>query len=204
MTETFFQFISNSRNSKSNIYPRTYLDTALEFFRFAKVETYIPKDVCLLDIGTGDGNFLRYLNGRIRTAVGIDSQLTTPLFFGACRLVPGYFPQDFTENTTFDVITMLASVEHIPMKLLPKVADTCWKHLKPRGQVIITVPHPHVDGLLNLLQTLQLIKGFSLHQHYGFNPESLFEIFKTPSWQLIKRERWGFGYNNLFIFEKCS
>ena len=186
-------------------YPRKSLDSILEYLRFTKVEPYIPKDVHLLDIGTGDGNFLRYLSGHLHAAVGIDAHLTQAVEFDTCRLIPGYFPHDFREDETlFDVITLLATVEHIPMDVLPRVVDACWKYLKPCGNVIITVPHPRMDGLLDLLKALRLVEGFSIHEHYGFDPGYLLTIFNSNRWKLLKRERWGFGCNNLFIFEKCA
>lgn len=95
-------------------YPRKPLDEILEFLRFTKVEPYVPKDAMLLDVGTGDGNFLRYLNGHLQIAVGIDSHLPQTVNFSVCQLVPGYFPYDFIEDRIFDVITMMAVAEHIP------------------------------------------------------------------------------------------
>ena len=154
----------------------------------------------VLDIGAGDGAFLSYLNGHIHSGVGIEANLTQSVEFEDYRLVKGDFPKDFSDNRTFDVITMLATVEHIPMDGLSEVADACWNYLKPGGQVVITVPHPRMDGFLMLLKKLQLVEGFSMHQHYGFNPECLPDIFNR--WQLVKRERWGFGCNNLFLFGK--
>ena len=112
-------------NGKYETFPRTLVDSLLESLRFAKAKPHIPKGSRLLDIGTGDGAFLRYLIGHIHTGVGIDANLTQSVECGDYRLVKGYFPQDFTENGTFDVITMLATVEHIPMDVLPKVADAC-------------------------------------------------------------------------------
>ena len=200
MKSTLTRFLQASNRPHDNKYPRKPLDTILEYLRFTKVEPYIPKDVCLLDVGTGDGNFLNYLNGHLQSAVGIDSHLTNSVNFGSCQLLPGYFPYDFETDTTFDVITMMAVVEHISMEVLPTVAKACWKYLKPGGQVIITVQHPRVDKLLDLLKTLRIVEGFSMHEHYGFDPEYLPAIFSR--WKLIKRERWGFGCNNLFIFEK--
>ena len=132
--------------------------------------------------------------------MGIDSNLTNAFEFGTCRLIPGYFPQDFVESRTFDVITMLAVIEHIPKDVLPEVADACWKYLNPGGQIVITVPHPRVDSLLEIMKALRIIEGFSIHEHYGFNPEYLLDLFNR--WKLIKKERWELGYNNLFIFEK--
>lgn len=185
-----------------NPYPRKPLDSILEYLRFTKAEAYIPEDAILLDIGTGDGNFLRYLNGHIAFAIGIDPHLSTCVDYERYHLVSGYFPYDLKANTTYDVITMIAVVEHIPMNILPDVSDACWKYLKPGGQVIITVQHPRVEGLLDKLKALKIIDGFSMHEHYGFDPECLLDIFNR--WNLVKKERWGFGFNYLFIFEKHS
>ena len=200
LKSTFTRFLQASKCSRSNKYSRKPLDSILEYFRFTKVDPYIPTDAYLLDVGSGDGNFLSYLDGHIEFAVGIDSHLPESVSFGACRLISGYFPSDFETDITFDVITMMAVVEHIPMDVLPSVSQACWKYLKPGGHVIITVQHPRVEKLLDFLKILRIVDGFSMHEHYGFDPECLKDIFGC--WKLIKRERWGFGCNNLFIFEK--
>ena len=201
MRNTVARFLKARKDSHgSPRYPRKLLDEILEYLRFTKVEPYIPESATLLDIGAGDGNFLRYLNGHLQSAVGIDSHLKQTIKFRACHLVPGVFPYDFKAELAFDIITMMAVAEHIPMEVFPDVAQACWKYLKPGGQVIITVQHPRVERLLDLLKDLQIVEGFSMHEHYGFNPECLPEIFNR--WTLIKRERWGFGCNNLFIFQK--
>lgn len=202
MANSINRFLKNRKYQQGDQYPRKPLDSFLEYLRFTKVEPYIPIGSRLLDVGTGDGKFLRYLNDNLHSGIGIDSHLTQTVEFGSCCLMPGYFPNDFIRDETFDVITMLAVVEHIPMHVLPSVADACWKYLNPEGRLIITVQHPRVEKLLNLLKALKIVEGFSIHEHYGFNPECLPEIFNR--WKLVKRERWGFGCNNLFIFEKSS
>ena len=202
MTNTFTRFLKARNQPHNDQYPRKPLDSILEYLRFTKVEPYIPKGACLLDVGAGDGNFLRYLNGNIQSAVGIDSHLTKSVDFGKYRLVSGFFPDDFEAETAFDVITMMAVAEHIPMEIFPDISEACWKYLKPSGQVVITVQHPRVEGLLDQLKTLRIVEGFSIHEHYGFDPECLPDIFSR--WNLVKRERWGFGCNNLFIFGKYS
>lgn len=202
MQNAFARFLKARKESHGEKLPRKPLDEILEYLRFTKVESYIPKDATLLDVGTGDGNFLHYLNGHVHTAVGIDSHLAKCVDFGSCHLVPGYFPHDFQADTTFDVITMMAVAEHIPMDIYPAVAKACWEHLKPHGQLIITVQHPCVEGLLDMLKSIRIVEGFSMHEHYGFNPECLPKIFYRL--RLIKRERWGFGCNNLFIFKKTE
>ncbi len=202
MQNVFNRFREARTHADRQRFPRRPLDEMLEFLRFTKVSPYIPQGATLLDIGAGDGNFLRYLNGHLQSAVGIDSHLTQCVNFGSFCLVPGYFPHDFQADTTFDVITMMAVAEHIPMDVYPAVAKACWEYLKPHGLLIITVQHPRVEGLLNLLKSIRIVEGFSMHEHYGFNPECLPKIFYRL--KILKRECWGFGCNNLFIFKKTE
>ncbi len=164
------------QKGKCEKFPRTPVDSFLESLRFAKAKPHIPKGACLLGIGTGDGAFLRHLNGHFHIGVGIDANLTESVEFADYHLVKGYFPHDFDTNKTFDVITMLATVEHIPMGMLPKVVDMCWDYFKPGGHVIITVPHPRMDGLLDFLKKTRIVEGFSMHEHYGFDPECLPDV----------------------------
>lgn len=182
--------------------PKKRIDRILEHLRFAKAKSYIPEGACLLDIGAGDGAFLRMLNGHLQAGVGIDPLLTQPIELGETyRLVPGYFPRDFIAcGSPFDVITLLAVVEHIPVPELYEIAKACWNVLNPDGRVIITVPHPRVDRFLDILKALGLIHGLSLDEHYGFDPEQLPEIFNR--WTLLTKERWELGCNYLFIFRK--
>ena len=201
MGKIFARFQKALRTSQgSPRYPRKPLDEILEYLRFTKVEPYIPKGATLLDIGTGDGTLLHYLKGHIHAAVGIDPHLTHTSKIGNVSLIPGNFPQDFNENMTFDVITLLATLEHIPVDRLPLVVKACWKCLKPGGQVIITVPHPRIDRFLSLLKKLRILEGLSLHEHYGFDPKCIPKLFSR--WSLVKKERWELGCNYLFIFEK--
>lgn len=178
------------------------MDRLLESLRFAKAKKYIPKEAYLLDVGAGDGSFLRFLNGHIRSGIGIDPLVDTTIECQTYTLLSGNFPQDFVDCQGFNVITLLAVVEHLPENELHKVADTCWNYLTHGGRVIITAPHPFVDTILNALKFFRLIKGLALEEHHGFNPEHLPDIFKR--WNLIKKERWELGCNYLFIFEKGS
>ena len=57
--------------------PKKLIDRLLERLRFSKAKQYIPKGTRLLDIGTGDVSFGRFLNGHIHTGYGIDPLITT-------------------------------------------------------------------------------------------------------------------------------
>ena len=179
--------------------PKKPIDRLLEYLRFTKAKKHIPKDAYLLDIGTGDGSFLRFLSGHIRKGIGIDPLITTPIHSTTYTLLPGTFPHDFDTDERFDIITLLAVVEHIPENKLQHVADACYNYLTPGGRIIITVPHPLADHMLSLLKFFRVIKGLSLEEHYGFPPEKLTNIFNKG--KLLKKARWELGLNYLFVFE---
>ena len=46
------------------------------------------------------------------------------------------------------MITMLAVLEHVPEDAQAELAAACERILKPGGRVVITVPSPQVDTIL--------------------------------------------------------
>ncbi len=96
----------------------------------------------MLDIGSGDGVLFRRLGGALGPSLGIDPTLKADTTFGEHRLVAGFFPKDLPVTPTFDVITMLAVLEHFPSSEYPNLRRGCLDLLKPGGLVVITVPSP--------------------------------------------------------------
>lgn len=190
---------NRQRESQTTPAPKT-VDRLLAEMRFAKAKPYIPKGARLLDVGAGDGSFLRHLCGHISGGVGIDPLVVEPIAFDRCKLVGGYFPQDFEDNSNFDVITLLATIEHIPSDTLSALEVACWRYLSAGGRVIMTVPHPFVDKILDVLKFFRIISGMATEEHYGFEPIVLPDYFSR--WQLVKKGRWQLGFNYLFVFQK--
>ena len=179
------------------------LDRLFLLWRMAKVGPYIPQGARVLDVGCGDGDFLRRLGPRIGEGVGIDSYLTSPVEGGSYRLLPGAFPDGLPEGIgAFDVITMMAVLEHIPPAEQSRLARVCAALLAPRGRLILTVPSPAVDGILHFLQRRLpfLYEGRSLEEHYGFAADQTPSIFSALT--LVAAKKFEFGLNNLFVFEK--
>ncbi len=139
----------------------------------------------VLDIGAGEGSFLSFLSPHIRSGIGIDPILTTSIECETYTLIPGTFPHDFSTCDRFYVITLLAVVEHIPEAELSKVADTCWHYLKTGGRVIITVSHPFVDKILDVLKFSESLTDFHLRNTMGLTLKSC-QIFSTDGNSLKK------------------
>jgi len=158
----------------------------------------------VLDIGCADGELFRQIPN-VAEGVGVDPDLPqeTPAVRGTV-LVKGLFPHALPDQQPFDVITMLAVLEHVPPECQRTLAVDCARHLKPGGHLIITVPSPFVDRILAALQFCRLIHGMALEQHYGYDPSRTATLFAVDGLQLVHARRFQLGLNNLFVFRKTA
>ena len=177
------------------------IDLWLQRWRIGKAGHHVPHGSTVLDVGSYDGALFRQLHERIADGIGIDEEIEGSSQQEGFRLVMGRFPDDFTDET-FDLITMLAVLEHVPPDEQRLFAAACAKHLRPAGRLVITTPAPAVDMILDVLTFLRLIDGMSLEQHYGFKPADTPGIFAPAGFRLIARESFQLGLNHLFVFER--
>jgi len=106
-----------------------YVDRILQRWRIAVAARVIPAKVSLLDIGCANANVL-YRCVQPSVYVGIDPEAHGTVCMGdPCRIIKGRFPDDLPQVERFDVIAMLAVLEHIPPARQSAVADACWTHL---------------------------------------------------------------------------
>lgn len=179
----------------------TYLDRVIQKWRIRKAAAFIRPGDEVLDIGTADGSLFKLVPG-LGASVGVDPDLDPTVSPPrGVRFYKGFFPAALPAGMKFDVITLLAVLEHIPPDLQVILARDCAAHLKPGGRLIITVPSPVVDHILSVLQTLRLIDGMSIDQHYGFDIRKVPGIFSADGLALEANRTFQFGLNNLFVFE---
>src|SRR5258706_980116 len=146
-------------------------------WRMIAARKYIPKGSRVLDIGCFDGTLFRFLGDHISGGVGIDPSVRNESSDGHFRLIPGRFPEGVPKEMTFDVITLLAVIEHFKPEILSQLSINCAMHLKPGGLVIITVPSAFLDPILHVLAFFHIISPMSLEEHHGFEPETTTTIF---------------------------
>jgi SAM-dependent methyltransferase len=182
------------------------IDRLLQRWRISKARPYVFPGARVLDIGCADGELFRRI-GNVGEGIGLDPDLPerTPPLANAV-LLRGLFPEGLPDQRPFDVITLLAVLEHVPPKLQPVLAAECARYLKPGGHLIITVPSPFVDYILAALRFFRLIHGMALEQHYGYDPRQTASLFAVGGLALIRARRFQLGLNHFFVFKKrgCS
>lgn len=180
------------------------VDRTLQRWRIATAAPWIPQGARVLDVGCADGALFSVLHQRISGGVGIDPAGTTTEIISpraGVRLIRGSFPAD-APTEMFDVITMLAVVEHLPAAAHATVAAAAARLLRPGGRLIATVPEPAADHIVDLLRRLRLAEGMALHEHHGFATDQTVAIFGPAGFTLVTHRRFQLGLNNLFVFER--
>jgi trans-aconitate methyltransferase len=157
-----------------------------------------------LDIGCGDGYLLRAVPARRRE--GIDPTLSQDIEQSGLRLCQGYFPDDLTSlglRGPYDVVFSLAVFEHLGDHELAAARAVLPDLLNPGGRLIVTVPHPIVDRILDVLMFLRLIDGQAVDEHHGLKPDRLLEL-ASDRLGLLSRSSFQLGLNKVFVFRRIG
>ena len=178
-----------------------WLDRLLQRWRIEKAVAHVHAGDRLLDVGCHEGELFERVAGRIGVATGVDP-VAAPREGVGVRIVRGVFPGDFApEPGSIDCITALAVLEHVPDP--PGFARACAAALAPGGRVVLTVPHPFVDRILDVLIALRLVDGMAHEEHHGFEAASTPALFAEAGLSLARRERFQLGLNTLYVFTKA-
>ncbi len=178
------------------------LDYYLQRWRIAVVRPHLAPTDRILDIGAFDGALARTLRD-FKSYVGIDPEANPAQSTERMQLICGRFPEDLPYPAEpFDAVTLLALLEHIPAAELDAFARACAAVLRSGGKLLITVPHPFVDRILDVLIALRLLDGMETEAHYGFDVTRTREIFERAGFELLVHRRFQLGLNNFFAFRK--
>lgn len=96
----------------------------------------------------------------------------------------------------FDVITMLAVIEHIESKRLAKVLREIYRILRPGGMYVMTTPAVWTAGLLRFMAKLRLVSPVEIEEHKAAYSHT--RISSTLQEANFSRENMQFGYFEMF------
>lgn len=179
------------------------LDHWLQGQRIARAVGWVRDGDRLLDVGCHDLSLISRVEARIRTAVGVDPRVEPrPAGDGKVSTQRGMFPADCSfAPGSFDCITMLAVLEHVEAP--EALARACHDALARGGRVVLTVPHPLVDRILDALIFFRLADGMAAEEHSGFDVSRTQPLFEGAGFTLRAQRRFQLGLNRLFVFEKA-
>jgi SAM-dependent methyltransferase len=153
----------------------------------------------LLDIGCGpDPLFL--LKTRFKYKYGLDASLGENLPKG--NIIFERFDLEKEkrlsfESDFFDVVALLAVIEHIDPLHLPAVLKEIRRVLRPGGRLIITTPSPAAEKPLKLMAALGLVDFRKLSGHRAsYSKTALLDCLRGAGFAGEKIE---FGYFELFL-----
>lgn len=180
-------------------------DRVLQRWRVRRALPWIEPGSRVLDVGCADGVLFDLGRDRVATGLGIDPEPPAEWHgpTGTTR-VEGFFPEAVPGGEEYDAIVMLAVVEHVEEPALKVWAAECARLLRPGGRVVITVPSPLVDSLLHVGMALRLLDGMEAHQHHGFDPRRVPDLFATAGFTVEKAKRFQLGLNNLFVLRRAD
>lgn len=101
----------------------------------------------------------------------------------------GSFP---FSDSYFDIVTMLAVVEHLDNIKLKKVFCELFRVLKPNGRLIITTPAPWAHWILKLLAVLRIVSSVEISEHKAYySHKKLTRVLESAGFN-NKNMRYGF------------
>lgn len=140
------------------------------------------KEVSLLDVGCGGGEFLRFCKRN-----GLENIYGLDIYKGLIESIGGFLPRDnifevnsfcnsALDNNKFDVITMWGVMEHLtdPRGTLAK----CHDYLKDNGTLVILFPNIHSRAARILGVTIPTINP---RQHINFYSLTSFRLIASTN-----------------------
>lgn len=97
------------------------------------------------------------------------------------------FPDDY-----FDVVSMLAVIEHLDPQIIPRILKEVNRIVKKNGLFILTTPAAWTDSLLRVMALIKLVSADEINEHKDvYTPKKISSILEDAS---FSQEKIACGY----------
>lgn len=152
----------------------------------------------LLDIGCGTNKLVRSYIGK---GVGVDV-----FQWGDVDFVVDNSANLPFESETFDTVTLLASLNHIPNR--EEVLREANRLLTDKGKIIVTMIPPGISRIWHFLRLPwdadQKERGMKEGERFGFFSKEIDNLLIKTGFKVTLKDKFMFGINNLTIGCKKS
>jgi len=182
------------------------LDLLICRWRSRALHRLVPAGATVLDFGCGhQAMFLRSVQSKIRRGVGLDYDAAPDRPGPNLEVRPFRFVDRFDySDASFDLVTILAVLEHIPLDQVDVLFREFSRVLVPGGRILVTTPTPAAQPLLEFLAfRLKIISAPEIadHKHY-YSESDLRELAARHGLACPVYRRFQWGFNCLCALEK--
>ena len=157
----------------------------------------------MLDIGCGwEARLLMAMEPHIRQGAGIDFK-APDIQTAKIKTYQGTLNSELPfKNESFDVVTMLAVLEHLAKPV--EIANEIWRVLAPGGRLVITVPSRAARPVLEFLAyKLKIVSEDEIRDHKTYyNYHDLVVLFGQTQLTVERHHYFQLGMNNFCLLRK--
>jgi len=149
----------------------------------------------LLDIGCGNNQLVKTYGHH---SIGVDVHD----FGGDATIVEDTSKLPF-EDGAFNTVSFVACLNHISNRV--EVLAESNRLLSKDGRILLTIISPFVGTIRHKLAWWdedQFERGMKKGEEAGLSHERIVSLLENAGFKLVKRRRFIFGLNNLYVFEK--
>ncbi len=174
------------------------LDRFLQKWRMRVAVKQCAVATNVLDIGCHRGELRSVLPRTVTRYRGIDR----PVPSNDPDLFDGWFPYDLPDEVAgehWDVVFALAVAEHLDRDDRVEFFSACRRLMRPNGSLVLTIPSPTVDRILDLLVKVRLVQGMDLEHHNGATIEEIIASAEVAGLAVSSHRRFQLGLNNVIV-----